>query len=186
MMCRVCGDPVPKKDFHSSRGHICRPCFRRYQCSAMKRPLQALRRKFRQMRQRCEDARHPYYYLYGGKGICVLWTLNSFRDWALLNGWKPGLFIDRIDANGHYCPENCRFVTSQESGQNTSHCKLNAALVVKIKELSRDGLGNGQIGRTLNLPYRTIWRVTRGDNWDNITVPILTGVPLELARGRTS
>jgi hypothetical protein len=38
----------------------------------------------------------------------------AFYRWAMVNGWSPELEIDRKDSNGHYCPENCRFITEQK------------------------------------------------------------------------
>lgn len=73
------------------------------------------------MKTRCAKSYHYHYHLYGGRGIkvCDEWLdYETFRDWALLNGYKEGLSIDRIDVNGDYCPDNCRWVTMQEQQHN--------------------------------------------------------------------
>ena len=58
---------------------------------------------------------------YAGRGItvCDQWRkFSEFEKWALSNGWKRGLQIDRIDNDGNYEPSNCRFVTSKENNRN--------------------------------------------------------------------
>lgn len=74
------------------------------------------------MFRRCYDPDDRYYYLYGARGItlCPAWleAPRSFVRWALDNGYQPGLVLDRIDNEGPYSPENCRWVTAAESSRN--------------------------------------------------------------------
>ena len=79
------------------------------------------------MRARCGNPNHPKFRIYGARGIAVCdeWhDPNVFMDWALANGYKPGLQIDRIDNNGGYGPSNCRWTTAKEQARNTRRNRL--------------------------------------------------------------
>lgn len=73
---------------------------------------------------RCYDKKNKKYYLYGEKGItmCAAWKddFMAFYNWAINNGYKKGLTIDRIDSNKNYEPTNCRWVTTKEQNRNLS------------------------------------------------------------------
>lgn len=79
---------------------------------------------WRGMKSRCTYKRHVEHKNYGQRGIsvCAEWASDyvTFRDWALKNGYKEGLQLDRIDNDKGYSPENCRFVTRLENAQNRS------------------------------------------------------------------
>lgn len=73
------------------------------------------------MRNRCYRKSYHAYKHYGGRGIrvCPEWnSFEPFRDWAMSYGYKDDLSIDRIDVNGNYSPENCRWVTMAYQNQN--------------------------------------------------------------------
>jgi hypothetical protein len=79
------------------------------------------------MRVRCKNPKDAKYRLYGGRGIsvCDEWdkSFEAFRDWAKTHGYTDELTIDRIDCNGNYTPENCRFVTRAENNRNRRNVK---------------------------------------------------------------
>jgi len=74
------------------------------------------------MKRRCIDENHDNYRYYGGRGIkvCEEWANDfiTFMDWAYANGYDSSLTIDRIDVNGNYCPNNCRWVPFYEQIRN--------------------------------------------------------------------
>lgn len=70
---------------------------------------------------RCRNPKNRRYKDYGGRGItvCAAWMdAGSFLVWAMSNGYKHGLQIDRIDNDQGYEPGNCRFVTPKENMAN--------------------------------------------------------------------
>lgn len=85
-----------------------------------------LHRIYRSMRQRCYDKNSRNFHRYGGRGIeiCNEWLGESgfehFREWANENGYRSDLTIDRINNDGNYEPNNCRWATYKQQGNNTS------------------------------------------------------------------
>lgn len=73
------------------------------------------------MRQRCNNPNNDRFEYYGGRGIkiCKEWdSYEAFEDWAYSHGYREHLSIDRIDNDGDYCPQNCRWATATEQIQN--------------------------------------------------------------------
>lgn len=78
------------------------------------------------MKNRCLNPNYDEYKDYGGKDICVCqeWMeYEQFREWAINAGYnqtnkRGSQTLDRIDVNGNYCPENCRFVDMYMQANN--------------------------------------------------------------------
>lgn len=87
---------------------------------------------WRGMKQRCKNPNNRIYSYYGGRGIkvCKEWdeSYMNFREWAYANGYfetddRSACTLDRIDRDGDYCPENCRWVDmkAQSNNRRTNH-----------------------------------------------------------------
>lgn len=90
--------------------------------------------RWHNMIKRCNDPADKSYSAYGGRGIkvCDEWlSINNFVTWAENSGYRPGLSLDRIDNDGDYSPDNCRWSTHSEQMKNRrsfsrsllTHCK---------------------------------------------------------------
>ena len=92
---------------------------------------------YNHMKARCYNPKDRVYKYYGARGIkiCDEWLdskngYDNFENWALVSGYKETkngrnkLTLDRIDNNGNYCPENCRWVSHRCQMNNTRNNKI--------------------------------------------------------------
>ena len=116
--------------------------------------------------QRCYTKSAINYQNYGGRGIAVCdeWRYDflSFYNWSLDNGWRKGLTLDRINPNGDYSPDNCRWVT--QAVQN--HNKRNSLPPVTL------------FGKTM---YLQDWATEYGMNYSTVLSRINRGWSVEKA-----
>lgn len=114
---------------------------------------------FQAMKQRCYNKSNLGYSEYGGRGItiCDEWLTNpeSFYTWAIENGYKRGLSIDRIDNNKGYSPENCRWATQEQQQKNK---RTNLSLTYKGKTCCASEWSD-----LYKVPRRKVyWRLSKG------------------------
>ena len=115
-----------------------------------------------QIKVRCFDKTRDAYPDYGGRGItmCKEWCEDfmPFFEWSIRNGWEEGLSIDRIDNDGNYEPNNCRWVTMKVQQNNTSR---NHYLTYKGKTQTMI-----QWCEEVGLPYHTVMARINKLGWD--------------------
>lgn len=82
-------------------------------------------RTWTNMKNRCNNNKYPGYKNYGGKGIIVCrewYTYKNFELWAMNNGYKEGLSIERKDNSKGYNPENCTWIEIKNQSKNRTVC----------------------------------------------------------------
>lgn len=98
-----------------------------------------LKRIWASMKYRCHgtgNSRAHANYRDRGIIVCDLWRENFelFERWSLNNGYADDLTIDRIDCDGNYCPENCRWISRSENSKNRYHSGIIASQrLVKVE-----------------------------------------------------
>lgn len=113
------------------------------------------------MKQRCYNPKAVGYKNYGARGIvvCDLWRddFSSFRSWALSHGYSEGLTIDRINNDGGYSPDNCRWIPMklQQNHRRNNHRVVYCGETYTI----------AQLALKFNISAATLaWRIAH--NWD--------------------
>lgn len=102
------------------------------------------------MKARCSNSSFKYYNC-RGITVCNEWSssFQAFYDWAMANGYRDNLSIDRIDNDKGYCPENCRWATPKEQSNNTRR-----NIKVKYKGESHT---LAEWSEHLDIPYMTLY-----------------------------
>lgn len=126
---------------------------------------------YRSMKSRCYIKKNnKNYHSYGGRGIkiCDEWLndFESFYNWSYANGYNDDLTIDRIDNNGNYEPNNCRWITEAEQHNNTSR-NINITYNGETKTLKQWSESVGINYHTLKKRYKMGWSIE-----DMLTKPV--------------
>ena len=129
-----------------------------------------LYRVWASIKYRCCIETSKDFYLYGGRGIKMFeeWkdSFTAFKAWADANGYKEGLSIDRINSDGDYCPENCRWATVEEQANNKrSNVRIEyKGKVYTVAELAREtGISYGTLQRRLREGFSLDDALVKGD-----------------------
>ena len=137
---------------------------------------------WRNLRHRCNNEKDKNFKYYGARGItvCDEWNkdFRPFRDWALQHGYAENLTIDRINNNGNYSPENCRWVDYKVQANNRrsnhlitfngeTHSVTEWSNIYKISAAVLYGrLRNSSFEEAISKPYKPC--NFRKENYENI------------------
>lgn len=129
-------------------------------------------RIWRAMQNRCNCPSQYAYQYYGGRGIkvCDEWanSFQAFSEWAMSHGYSDNLTIDRIDNDGNYCPENCRWITTYEQRLN----KRNSILVDYEGQKMPAAEVAHKLSEESGLPYSVLYeRLRRGVSGADLLKP---------------
>lgn len=130
------------------------------------------------MRGRCYNTKGKRYPEWGGRGIkiCDDWykDFKSFYDWAINNGYKKGLSLDRYpNNNGNYEPTNCRWATCAQQSQNRRTTKITAQRAKHIRILYKGGLKTQkQIAGLYGIGDHVVSKVITNRSWSESSLSI--------------
>ena len=120
------------------------------------------------IKQRCLNKNNKDFQYYGGRGItiCPEWLeFIPFRNWALNNGYKENLEIDRINTNDNYEPSNCRFLTHKENIRNRRNT-INMQIANEIRGLYATGdYIQQELAEKYNMNQQNISKIVNNKVW---------------------
>jgi len=112
------------------------------------------------MVQRCHYPTNERFVYYGARGIqvCLEWrdSPTTFFAWAENNGYVTGLEIDRIDNDGDYTPENCRFVSHKVNSANRRRRTDNTSGYIGVRKTDSGAYRNDEDGISVSSIYRCV------------------------------
>lgn len=120
------------------------------------------------MKTRCKNPNYNKAHRYSARGIllCEEWErFLPFQKWALENGYKQGLQIDRINNNTGYSPENCRWVDNKTNHRNSSSAKISLDIAEEIRKEYEKGETEIALSIRFLLSRRQINNIVKRRQW---------------------
>lgn len=158
VLCKCeCGkeDIVRLDELKRGKRLMCLECGYKHQGESIRTDKEALYDIWRGMRKRCNNKNHMAYNRYGGRGITVCEEWNNkfepFYNWAINNGFQQGLSIDRINSDGNYEPNNCRWATQRQQVINRGVQCNNKTGYAGIRQCK-----NGKYSSHIKVNYKTM------------------------------
>ncbi len=116
------------------------------------------------MRNRCDSPGASYYNRYGGRGISYCKEWNEFEQFFKEMGKCPdGYELDRINNDGIYCKENCKWSSCAEQARNRSSTKLNKEKVEEIRNIKN--VNDSLIAEKFGVSRSLIGQIRRREIW---------------------
>ncbi len=125
---------------------------------------------WKRMRQRCYNKNNPDYKYYGGRGITISKEWDKYENFYndMIDGYEKVLTLDRIDNNGNYCKENCRWATRMVQSNNRNY-------VTQLNCLGHTG-SIAKLSREFNIKENTVRSRIRREKWSlekALTTPLV-------------
>lgn len=174
-----CGNVIESRIGNVVNGHtVSCGCYKTEVISAPRKHGMAGTRLYniwREMKRRCKTGNSASkHYADRGITICEEWeSFVNFENWAINNGYKDDLSIERTDVNGNYCPENCKWINRALQTRNTR----------KTLWVDRNGkrMSLAEACEQENVPYKTVFARITNLGW---TVDKALSVPVNGTRGK--
>lgn len=123
------------------------------------------------MKTRTGNPNSTNYKNYGGRGITVTpaWsTFESFHSWAISRNYTDTVSLDRVDNNGPYGPDNCRWATRAEQTQNRRTTKMTPETVLALRTDYSNKIKQKDLALKYNLDATQVSRICSRACWKNI------------------
>lgn len=173
-VCTKCGTPAKKKSNHlkSQKNGVCNQCYLKTRIThghSFVGKVSRVYNVWHSMRQRCFNKNSASYPIYGGRGITVCDRWQAFENFLEDMGDPPvGTSIERKDNNGNYEPDNCRWATKVEQGNN----RRDNRYVI----LSGQRMTVAQATRIIGYSPESLYRSLRVSTDDRSAIPVLIPV----------